>query len=271
MKIRTASLVLAVLLPQAALAGCSRPIVVPASALGRMMVVNEGSGEASGIYPELLRERGRKIGCEFLFPVMPRARAEYMVQNGEGDLLVGAVRVPERDRWGTYVPMIGTEWMLISIRDDAPPRTPEELLARPGIKFNAVRSYNYGPGYLALLARLDRQGKLEYVKDPQTIVRKMEAGRADYTFMPSTTFAGALAELGLRDSLGPRVHYTRLHGLPTSTSGVYISSRTPPDDVAQVTAMLVQLSHDGELLARARRYFSPSEMSSTFALPRSSR
>lgn len=268
MEIRTASLVLLLLLPAAALAACSRPLVVPASALGRMMMVNEASGEVGGIYPELLRERGRRIGCEFMFPAMPRARAEHMMQSGEGDLLVGAVRVPERDRWGTYVPMIGTEWMLISIRGDAPPATTEELLARPGIKFNAVRSYNYGPAYLALLARLDKQGKLEYVKDPQTIVRKMEAGRVDYTFMPSNTFAGALAELGLRDSLGPKVHYTRLQGMPTSTSGVYISNRTLPADAAQVAAMLVQLSQDGELLARTRRFFSAAEMSSTFPLPR---
>jgi polar amino acid transport system substrate-binding protein len=161
--------------------------------------------------------------------VVPRARAEAMLRQGEADLMVGAVQVPERDQWGRYVPMIGTEWMLVSTDAD-PPRSTGELLARPGIRLNVVRSYNYGPAYLALLARLDKQGRLEYVKDPQTIARKMDIGRASYAYMPSNTFAGALEETGLRDSLGQRVHYTRLAGIPPSTSGVYISRKTAPDD-----------------------------------------
>ena len=258
----------AALLPARAGAACSRPIVVPASSLGRMMTVNEASGEVGGVYPELLRERGRRAGCAFVFPVVPRARAEAMLRQGEADLMVGAVQVPERDRWGRYVPMIGTEWMLISVDAD-PPRSTEELLARPGIRLNVVRSYNYGPAYLALLARLDKQGKLEYVKDPQTIARKMEIGRANYAYMPSNTFAGALEDAGLRESLGRRVHYTRLAGIPPSTSGVYISRQTAPDDAAQLAAMLEQLSRDGELLARTRKHFTPAEMSSSFPLPRS--
>lgn len=260
-----AALAFAALLPAHAGAACSRPIVVPASPLGKMMTVNQASGEVAGAYPDLLRERGRRAGCEFVFPVVPRARAEAMLRQGEADLMVGAVQVPERDLWGRYIPMIGTEWMLISTDPD-PPRSAEALLARPGIRLNAVRSYNYGPAYLALLARLDKQGKLEYVKDPHTVVRKMEIGRADYAFMPSTTFAGTLEELGLRESLGRRVHYTRLEGIPPSTSGVYISRRTPPDDAAQLAAMLEQLSRDGELLARTRKFFTPAEMSSSFPL-----
>jgi len=263
-----AALAAAALLPSRAGAACSRPIVVPASSLGKMMTVNQASGDVGGVYPELLRERGRRASCEFVFPVVPRARAEAMLRQGDADLLVGAVQVPERDQWGRYVPMIGTEWMLISTDPD-PPRSTDALLARPGIRLNVVRSFNYGPAYLALLARLDKQGKLEYVKDPQTIARKMEIGRADYAYMPSNTFAGTLEELGLRDSLGQRVHYTRLAGIPASTSGVYISRKTAPDDAAQLAAMLEHLSRDGELLARTRKLFTPAEMSSSFPLPRS--
>lgn len=265
--IRTAILAAAALLPAHAGAACSRPIVVPASSLGRMMTVNENNGDVGGVYPGLLRERGRRAGCEFVFPVVPRARAEAMLRQGEADLLVGAVQVAERDQWGRYIPMIGTEWMLVSTDPD-PPRSEAELLARPGIRLNVVRSYNYGPAYLALLARLDRQGKLEYVKDPQTIARKMEIGRANYAYMPSNTFAGTLEELGLRETLGRRVRYTHLAGIPASTSGVYISRRTAPEDAAQLAAMLKQLSRDGELLARTRKFFTPAEMSSSFALPR---
>lgn len=253
-------------LPQAR-AACSRPIVAPASPLGRAIVIDEATGQVTGIYPDLLRERGRKAGCEFVFPAVPRVRAEFMVRNGEADLLIGAMKVPERDAWGRFVPLIGSEWMLISLRNDAPPRSVAELLARPGLTFNAVRSFNDGPAYQAMLDALEKRHALEYVKDPDTIVRKMAAGRADYTFMPSTTFAGALEQMGLKETLGPKVHYTRLAGIPPALGGIYLSAKIAPEDAVQVTAILDQLRLDGGVVARMRQLFTPEEMSSSYLLP----
>lgn len=248
---------------------CSRPIVVPASSLGKLVVVTPGSDDVSGIYPDLLREGGKKAGCEFVFPVVPRARAEFMVRSGQADLLVGAAKVTERDAWGRFVPILGTEWMLISspARGDTPPRTVQELLERPGIKFNAVRSYNYGPVYQAMLARLDKLGVLEYVMDPQTIVRKMQAGRADYTFMPSTTFAGTLHELGVKEEFRSKVRYSRLIDMPATATGVYLSGKITAGDASLIETILNQIRHDGEMLVRLRKLFSPAELSSSFALP----
>lgn len=248
-------------------AACSRPIVAPASPLGKAVIVDEATGQVTGIYPDLLRERGRKAGCEFVFPPVPRVRAEFMVRNGEADLLIGAMKVPERDAWGRFVPLIGSEWMLISMRGDAPPRSVAELLARPGITFNAVRSFNDGPAYQAMLDALEKKHALEYVKDPDTIVRKMAAGRVDYTFMPSNTFAGAVEQMGLKDTLGPKVHYTRLAGIPPALGGIYLSSKLSPEDAAQVAAILDQLRSDGGVVQRMRQMFTPEEMSSSFILP----
>lgn len=257
----------AALLPALSCAACSRTIVVPASALGKLMAVNAATQEVGGVYPALLRERGRRIGCSFVFPIVPRARAEAMMRQGDGDLFVGAIQVPERDAWGHYVPLLGTEWMLVSTMED-PPRSVAELLALPGIRVNAVRSYNYGPAYQAMLAALDAAGKLEYVADAETVARKMQAGRADFAYMPSNTFAGALDEAGLRATLGQRVRYTRLAGLPASTNGVYVSRLLPAADVAQLTALLVQLRQDGTLIGRIRQEYTAADMVSLFPLPR---
>jgi polar amino acid transport system substrate-binding protein len=250
-----------------AIAACSRPIVMPASPLGKMIVVKAGGTEVSGIYVDLLRERGKKAGCEFVFPVMPRARAEMMVATGNADMLIGAIKVPERDVSGYFVPIFGTEAMLISHRDEAPPKTVQQLLDKPDIRVNVVRGFNFGPTYLAMLARLNKLGKLEYVADVQTILRKMQAGRVDYTFMPSTTFAGAIEELGLRESFGQQIHYSRLSDIPAGVNGAYLSKRMTPGDVAQVEAVLAQIRRDGEILTRLRRLFTSDEMSSQFALP----
>ena len=264
---RAAILVMATALCGAAQAKCSRPIVVPVSQIGKVMIINPATDEVSGVYPELLRERGAAIGCAFLFPAMPRVRAEAAVREGAGDLLVASPRSPQRDAWGDYVPMIGSEWVLITMRSDPPPASVEELMARPGIRLNAVRSYNFGPAYMAMMANLERLDKVEYVADPQTIVRKMAVGRVDYAYMPSNTFVGALDELGLRATLGPKIHYTHLSGIPVSTSGVYVSRKLPAGDAAQVTALLEQLSRENAVLERTRKYFTVAEMMSTFELP----
>jgi len=248
-------------------AACSRPIVVPASPLGSLFVVNDNTGAVGGIYADVLRDYGRRAGCEFVFPIVPRARAEFMVRNGLADLLVASVQVPERDAWGSFVPMLGTEWVLISYRSDAPPRSTDELLEKPDIRFNAVKSFNDGPAYLAMLARLDSRHKLEYVNDTETIVRKMLAGRADYTVMPSTIFAGTLAEMGISDAQRRNFHYSQLDGIPASVAGVYISSATTKDDASAIAALLVQIRQDGQLLSRLRAIFTPDEMASNFALP----
>lgn len=259
--------VLCAMLCGVAHARCSRPIVVPVSPIGKVMIINPASGAISGVYPELLRERGPAFGCDFVFRAMPRVRAEQAVSEGSADLLVASPKSPQRDAWGEYVPMIGSEWVLITLRTDPPPASVEELLARPGIRLNAVRSYNFGPAYLAMMERLYQLDKLEYVSDPQTIVRKMAAGRADYAYMPSNTFVGALDELGLRATLGPRVRYSHLSGIPISTSGVYVSRKMAPADAAQVLALLEALSRESAVLERTRKYFTPAEMISTFELP----
>ena len=248
-----------------AVARCSRPIVAPASSLGKMVSVDAARGQAWGIYPDLLRDYGARTGCSFTFPVVPRARAEVLVQKGEADVLLGAVKVSQRDAWGTFVPMLGSDWVLISHAGAAPPRSIQALLDQPHIKFNAVRGFNAGPAYLEMLAGLERRGELEYVNDTQTIVRKMAAGRVDFTVMPSHTFAGALDELPPDQRIA--VHYSRLDGLPPAVIGVYLSKEMPAADAAEVTSLLQQIRASNGLLAGLRRYFTPEQMASSYALP----
>jgi len=55
-------------------ADCTRDIVVPLSSTGVSVIVNNGT--YSGIYPELFRSMGPRIGCHFVFSSVPRARQE---------------------------------------------------------------------------------------------------------------------------------------------------------------------------------------------------
>lgn len=248
-------------------AACSRPIVIPAGPLGRLITTDANGVIVGGIYPDLLRARGSRAGCEFVFTVVPRVRADLVMRQGDGDMLLEAVRSPDRDEWGNFVPMLGSAWVLIGIGSGTPPHSVQELLDAPNLKFNAVRGYNGGPAYLQMIAELERRGALEYVKDARTVVRKMQAGRAEYTVMASSTFLSALADEGGRASFGDRLHFSRLDGIPSVAIGVYLSKRLPAGDAAQLTTMLQAIRDSGDLMAALRQNFSPDEMRSIFTLP----
>src|SRR5471030_1782283 len=119
-------------------AACSRPILVPAPPLGKTVESSPHLNIVTGVYPELLREYGEKAGCQFKFLPMPWVRAEMAVQSGKADILLSAVQVPERDAWGRFIALVGADWKLVSLRGDTPPRSVDELLARPGVRVNAV-------------------------------------------------------------------------------------------------------------------------------------
>src|SRR5471032_3675227 len=176
-RFRNMALSLLLALPLAAGAACSRTMVVPVFPLGKLMGVSNTDGLALGIYPELLRKNAASSGCTFSFIAAQHARAELMLSTGAADILLGAIKDEQRDQWGNFVPMLDTEWMLITNRGDAPPRTVQALLERSDIRLNVVRGYKYGAAYQKMLAELDKLGRVEYVKDPVTVVRKMLAGR----------------------------------------------------------------------------------------------
>jgi polar amino acid transport system substrate-binding protein len=231
-----------------------------------MVVVDKRNGAVSGIYPELLREEGKKIGCTFDFPVVPRARAEIMLQTGQADLLLAATAGPQRLQWSTYLPMLGTEWMLVSKVGTTPPSSVSELTSMPHVRFNAVRGFNYGEAYQGLLNALDRKGNLELVADADVIAAKMLAGRADFTFMPSNTFVGALESLGLDKERRAAFQFTRLDGIGRSTTGVYLSNKLNPADSAKLISLLQEMRSNNSLLKRAQRVYTPDEMVSIFPM-----
>jgi polar amino acid transport system substrate-binding protein len=257
----------ALILVKIADAKCSRPVTVPASPLGKMLAINSVTNEVSGIYPQLLREQGLKAGCKFEFPAMPRARAEYQMSLGDADLLVGSVRVPERDAWGgEFVPMFRTQWTLISVGVKDPPTSIDELVARPGLALYVVRGFNYGPKYMSMLEKLEKKKKVEYMKEPDTIVRMMEKGRVAYTFLPSTTFVGAMEDAGVKKNLGPKVRYTIVKELSSSINGMYLSKKMSPQDRAAVKALLIQIRNDKSIFTLLRKEFTEKEMSSSMPL-----
>ena len=259
---------LALAAPTLARADCSRDINVPMAAIGASVVIK--GDEVSGIYPEMLRALGSRIGCNFIFSPVPRARLVAMFDAGTADLLLPATRSPRRARGAIFVPLLGSRSVVISLKDAAPVQNARELLEHKEIRLALVRGYDFGEEYQALVAELNKQGRVSYEADPIAVARLMQAGYADATIMASTTLSGAVQTDARVRGLFDKLRIEPLPELPWGVSGVYISTRSlTPDDQALLRDTLEKAARTTSVLEAFQHHHRPEILQdSVRALPR---
>ena len=232
-----------------AYAGCSRPIIVPASPAGKFVITQAQTQTVSGVYPDLLRSSGKKIGCEFDFVIVPRARFNFMLEKGTGHLFIPESQTPERDLLGEFVPLFYSTPVIISARPDLKIRSIADLKRYPELRVNVVRGYDWGVSYRNAVQQLRDLGMVEEVVDAAIIVKKMDAGRADITIMSAHILYGNVLSLGLEESLGKRLRYIRSPDFEPIPSGVYLSNSLEKDDRILLKAMLTSWLNSKSLWA----------------------
>lgn len=246
------------LLTTCAEAGCLRVIDVPVSPAGRLVYVEDE--QVMGVLPELLRERGALIGCEFRFSVVPRARAERTVFEAQsGDLYLPTVRKPERDRTHLFVPLSRQGLGVATVRGRAPvPADLGRLLTDKGLHGVFVRGYYLGQAYNDFVERLLAEKRADIVSDIETLSRMLQAGRADFTLLPYVTGQGAL-DLAPRQPLAQTAFRIELlEGVPPMENGVYLSRHNlDPADLLQLTQMFERAVAEGAVRRAYLRHFPP--------------
>lgn len=236
-------------------AACSRDIAVPVSASGSSVLVE--NGEVKGIYPDLLRTISRKTGCKFIFSVVPRARQVALYQLGQVDLLLPSSRTPERDKYGTFVPMIHNRPMLISVAGErAPIISARQLLERRDLRVAVVRGYDYGEEYSALVDALGKQGRLFTEVNATAVARLLQAGSADLTIMGPTLMVGAIRRDARVQGLQDKLRTEPIPELPWRHGGAYISHTLNKQDQAALHEALDKISASPEVMDAYMRYFS---------------
>lgn len=242
----------------AALAECSRAIVVPAAPTGFNVRVAEDT--VSGVYPDWLREVGRRAGCNFQFPVVPRARADSMVMDsGTADMLLPASQNAERDKKAQFVHFISLTPNLITLGSATNiPRDLRTLISKTRWRAAMVRTYSWGDEYDGLLRDLAAEDRLEYANDLETVARLLRLGRVEFTILPPTLLysalqAGAVPGAGMQAG---EFRYTVLAGLPRSRVGAYFSRRTlNPADFELLHTAATKAARDGTLKHYFERYY----------------
>lgn len=236
-------------------ATCSRDLVVPVSASGSSVMVD--NGEIKGIYPDLLRTVSRKTGCKFIFSVVPRARQVALYKLGQVDLLLPSSRTPERDKYGTFVPMVYNRPMLISVAGErAPITSAQQLLERRDLRVAVVRGYDYGEEYSALVDALNKQGRLFTEVNATAVARLLQAGSADLTIMGPTLMVGAIRRDARVHGLQDKLRAEPIPELPWRHGGAYISHTLNKQDQAALHEALDKISASPEVMDTYLRYFS---------------
>ncbi|HEY1149124.1 MAG TPA: transporter substrate-binding domain-containing protein [Pseudoduganella sp.] len=254
---RTGAMLAALLLAGAQAAdaraeGCMRPVRVAASPMGRSLMVS-ASGQVSGVVPEFLEQVSRLSGCRFDYVVVPRVRAHAMFERGEVDLVHNSTRSEERDRYATFIHLYNTRAMLIT----AGARLPEQItmsdLAGGRTTFSAVRGYNFGPAYMALLNDPVVKQRVSLVPDPDTAARMLAVRRFDAVLMSPSVFVEAALAADLQD----KISVTAVRGLPPHAAGMYLGGQSlDPADRERVREAIATAAARGEYARLFRQYYA---------------
>ncbi|MRX10242.1 transporter substrate-binding domain-containing protein [Pseudoduganella sp. FT25W] len=236
--------------------GCSREIAMPVSANGASVIID--GTHVKGIYPDLLRSMAPKIGCQFTFVVVPRARQVAMFKSGTADLLAPASRTADRDQIGTFIPMINHRAMLISVKSSrAPIANAQELLARRELRVAVVRGFDYGEQYSALIEELQKQGRLFVEVDVIGVARLLNMGSADLTIMGPSLMAGAIRRDHRVQGLQEKLRTEAIPELPWRQSGAYLSNALKPEDFAILRDALEKAGKSNHVMEGYLHYFRP--------------
>lgn len=242
-------------------ARCPRPLLVPVAHAGTSVSVIDG--RVGGVFPEFLRLIGQRAGCQFEFPIVPRARvARTFLEQGESDLLAPATRNSERDAVGQFVPMVRALTMLVALRKNNVQLTDVHSLLQDKGRVVVLRAYSWGDEYETLVRQLEAQGRLQYVADTDRIIERLLNGLADYSLIPPTLFMAILQDGQTKRSWSAEDFATLpLLGLPPAQVGVYLSRERLSDPEREtLIRALNQGVRDGSLLKLYQRHVPTSWM-----------
>ncbi|MDZ7937309.1 MAG: transporter substrate-binding domain-containing protein [Rhodoferax sp.] len=233
---------------------------VPVSSTGFSVIL--GPKEVSGIYPDFLRAVAAKEDCEIVFSPMPRARQELLFATGKADLLVPASRTPRRDASGTFVPLIRSRAVVISIDQQHKPfASLQDLVNRKDVRVVLVRGFDYGTAYQQVIQTLTQQNRLVLEADATSVARLLKANPSYVTIMASTILLGVLPEDPRLAGLADQLHFEAVDDLPWGESGVYVSNTAlQPKEAAQVLQMLRRHPESGSVWKSFQTYYTAAAL-----------
>lgn len=161
-------------------------------------------GQLAGLNIDMMREALARMGCEARFVELPWARALVELESGRLDILPGALKTTERERFAYFSRATNRSPNVLFVGRAAAGKYRIQRLAdimgtdfRLGIQLGVA----YGPDYKALQDTPDFQARLTPVTLRRNAWNMVELGRLDGLIADETTGLVELQQLGLSQSM----------------------------------------------------------------------
>lgn len=221
-------------------ANCSRDIVVPFSQQGVDQWFR--AGVRTGLSVAYLEEVSRRTGCQFTYSDVPRARAWWMFERSQADLVLGAVHSARRDLSGEFYDQNVQEVVsLVSLRAQPLNLGSREAILASGLTFSFIRGHDYGPKTEELIGALSALGRVILTKDPNSMLRVLMAGRVNGAIVQGSTITVDSHNLNLDEQLVG----IAIEDLGWASGGLYMSKSLPPEDRQLLARTFAQLNEEG--------------------------
>jgi polar amino acid transport system substrate-binding protein len=214
---------------------------------------------ARGLARQLVDTMAKRTGCAFEVSWYPPARLYQQFSSRKIDMVMAALRTPERDRDGELLPYGYSQLELVLRRsEEGKYRSLAQFVDASRGQLNVPRGIAFPPELQRQLDRLQQAGRLEYVNDYAVAFKKISFGRTDGTLAPPPVQAVRLAELKLEQALSG----SPISEAPRRMVGIYVSrstlsaqarklyARTLYDIVADGTAQKIYIDVLGETIGR---------------------
>ena len=210
-----------------AFANCSRPINVPIPALNathNSLADGSKRGDFSTHVMQLMDALGGKLGCQFTYLMVPKARQELLFRNGEADVLFMATRSEKRDEVGQLIPLLQIRPVIISnIKDKLPILSVKEIKENPKIQLVLVRGFDYGREYQELISSVNPK-RVSYEADAFSVARMMNYKKNVVTIMGPSIFEEVLKTETILKPLVGNIQYEAIEEFSWLDVGIYISN-----------------------------------------------
>lgn len=244
-----------------AAAQCTKPVPVALSDLG--FGAYEDQGQIVGLLPDMLRELERRSGCAMVLEMRPRARAVVEFLRGELGLLVAALKTPDRDLVGQFIPYGYTEMDLV-LREDVPAGIDSfaAFERQTELHLGVVRGITLGPSLNARLDQLMAAKRAEYSPDFHNVGSKLRLGRIQAAIIPFNIHAKMTAD----GELSPGTRIVDLPEASTEVLGFYLHrTLLGAADRAVLQRHLQDMVREGWVQRLYGRYFGEAKIRSVFA------
>lgn len=166
--------------------------------------LREADGRLGGINVEINRVILERLGCRARFVEMPWARALIELEEGRLDILPGALRNPERERFAHFSRPTNRSPNILFVSKGAKQKYTLRKLADilgTDFRLGAQIKVSYGPDYDALLPEREFGQRLTFLTDRIGAWRMIASDRIDGLIADEITAMIEIRDLGLSETI----------------------------------------------------------------------